>query len=307
MTHLVAIVRVSGLNLNEYPENIEGIYKGAIISCFHHLAEIVETDIKTADVILFSYENGECYKELLTYKAELHLTNSVALLDFSAYHEDFDLSNLHECVFELRQAIKICKCDPTGDQNFGQTKSPQPQHRIYRVSFDTQEHGGGIAQSTSFSPSLESRNNNLAGYRSTSQSRLSNFDTSVVSAYKNGSRRASGYPLPDFNSDENSEISRGSTFRRSKFIKVPLLTFSGDRREWVDFLSIWRKHADREYDDDIEHVQTLQSCLKDKALGVVKPILVTQEGAYARMWNRLDEIYCDVSLNIQCVHSDRKN
>jgi len=24
------------------------------------------------------------------------------------------------------------------------------------------------------------------------------------------------------------------------------------------------------------------------------------------MWNRLDEIYCDVSLNIQCVHSDLK-
>jgi len=39
---------------------------------------------------------------------------------------------------------------------------------------------------------------------------------------------------------------------------------------------------------------------------VVKPILVTQEGAYARMWNRLDEIYCDVSLNIQCVHNDLK-
>ena len=136
----------------------------------------------------------------------------------------------------MRQAIKVCKCDLTGDQYFGQTKSPQPQPRISRVSFDTQELGGGIAQSTSFSPSLESRNNNLAGYRSASQGRLSNFDTSVVSAYKNGSSKASGYPLPDLNSDENSELSSGiSTFRKSKFIKVLLPTFSGDRRAWVDF------------------------------------------------------------------------
>ncbi|KAF6032082.1 hypothetical protein EB796_009582 [Bugula neritina] len=298
---------VSGLNLNEYLENIEGIYKGAIKSCFHHLAEHVETYIKTADVILSSYENGECDKELFIYKAELHLTNSVALLDFSAYHKDFDLSNLHDCIFKLRQAIKVGKCDLTCDQYFGQTKSPQPQPRISRVSFDTQELGGGIAQSTSFSPSLESRNNNLAGYRSASQGRLSNFDTSVVSAYKNGSSKASGYPLPDLNSDENSELSSGSTFRKSKFIKVPLPTFSGDRRAWVDFRSIWRKHAEREYDDDIERAWALKSCLKDKALDVVKPILVTQEGAYARMWNRLDEIYCDVSLNIQCVHSDLKS
>ncbi|KAF6028436.1 hypothetical protein EB796_013254 [Bugula neritina] len=165
---------------------------------------------------------------------------------------------------------------------------------------------GGIAQSTSFSPSLESRNNNLAKYRSASQGRLSNFETSVVSAYKNDSSRASGYPLPDLNSDEKSELSSGSTFKTSKSIKVPLPTFSGDRRAWVDFRSIWRKHADREYDDDIEREWALKSCLKDKALDVVKPILVTQEGAYARMWKRLDEIYCDVSLNIQSVHSDLK-
>ncbi|KAF6017044.1 hypothetical protein EB796_024644 [Bugula neritina] len=98
----------------------------------------------------------------------------------------------------------------------------------------------GIAQSTSFNPSLESRNNNLAGYRSVSQGRLSNFDASVVSTYKNGSSRASGYLLPDLNTDENSELASGSTFRRSKFIKVPLPTFSGDRRVWVDFRLIWR-------------------------------------------------------------------
>ena len=39
---------------------------------------------------------------------------------------------------------------------------------------------------------------------------------------------------------------------------------------------------------------------------MVKPILVTHKGAYARMRNRLDEICCDVSLNIQCVHTDLK-
>jgi len=33
-----------------------------------------------------------------------------------------------------------------------------------------------------------------------------------------------------------------------------------------------------EYDDDIERAWALKSCLKDKALDVVKPTLVTQEG-----------------------------
>jgi len=74
----------------------------------------------------------------------------------------------------------------------------------------------------------------------------------------------------------------------------------------VGRFSINMAHADRGYDNNIERAWALKSCLKDKTLDVVKPILVTQKGAYARMWNRLDEIYCDVSLNIQCVHSDLK-
>ncbi|KAF6025832.1 hypothetical protein EB796_015850 [Bugula neritina] len=40
-------------------------------------------------------------------------------------------------------------------------------------------------------------------------------------------------------------------------------------------------------DDDIERAWALKSCLKDKALDVVKPILVTQEGLCSE-WNRLD-------------------
>jgi len=60
---------VSSLNRNEDLENIEGTYKGAIKSCFHHLAKHAETYIKRADAISWNFEDGEWNKQLFIDKA----------------------------------------------------------------------------------------------------------------------------------------------------------------------------------------------------------------------------------------------
>jgi len=100
----------------------------------------------------------------------LHLTASKALLDFPL----LTVKILTVLISKLRQALKVCK------DNLASNK------------FDTQEYEGEgvIAQSTSFSPSLESASNNLAGYRSVTRGQLSNCDTHGVLAYQNSSIRA---------------------------------------------------------------------------------------------------------------------
>jgi hypothetical protein len=128
-------------------------------------------------------------------------------------------------------------------------------------------------------------------------------DISVVNAYNSGSA------MPTFHTQvltSSSSSDNSVTRRKSKFIKTPLPTFNGDRRVWPEFRSVWRMHAEQEYNNDLERAWALKSCLKDKALDCVKAILVTQPDAYGRMWRRLDNVYCDVSLNIQSVQDELK-
>ena len=60
-------------------------------------------------------------------------------------------------------------------------------------------------------------------------------------------------------------------------------------------------HAQYEFRNDTERAWALKTCLRGKALEVVKAVLVTQSGAYVRMLKRLDDFFFDVSLNIQSV------
>lgn len=88
-----------------------------------------------------------------------------------------------------------------------------------------------------------------------------------------------------------------------RFTRSPPPTFSGERCEWPEFRAIWRKHGAREYPTDEERAWALKRCLKGKALEHVKAIFVTQENAYQRIWDRLDNVYSDISHNIQSAFS----
>ena len=84
-----------------------------------------------------------------------------------------------------------------------------------------------------------------------------------------------------------------------KFKRTPPPTFDGERSEWPEFRAIWRRHGQREYPNDEERAYALKRSLKGRALEHVKAIFVTQPNAYERIWARLDNIYSDMSYNVQ--------
>jgi hypothetical protein len=97
-----------------------------------------------------------------------------------------------------------------------------------------------------------------------------------------------------------------SNKRKSLFKKCDPPTFDGNRREWPEFRTVWRKHAESEYDTDEERAWALKQSMKGRPSKAIAAVYSTQPNAYERIWQRLDSIYGDASMSVQSVNSDLK-
>ena len=123
-------------------------------------------------------------------------------------------------------------------------------------------------------------------------------DLSVVTAYDSlDQRQHLNFQRSDYTQGDQS--SRAQYGARSKFVQTPPPTFGGNRREWAEFRTVWRRFGASEYASDEERAYALKTCLKGPAFDCVRAIFVTQPRAYERIWQRLDSIYSDVSLCVQ--------
>ena len=90
----------------------------------------------------------------------------------------------------------------------------------------------------------------------------------------------------------------------SRFKRAPPPTFNGDRSEWPEFRTIWRRYGAQEFPNDEERAWAFKGCLKGKAHELVKAVYATQPNAYQRMWDRLENTYSDISPTVQCAFTN---
>ena len=82
--------------------------------------------------------------------------------------------------------------------------------------------------------------------------------------------------------------------------KPTLPTFSGNRRDWPEFKTLWRALAEHQFTNKLQLAMELKrSCTRGRAYERLKYILVTTEKAYDEMWSRLIEEYEDPGLSVQ--------
>lgn len=91
------------------------------------------------------------------------------------------------------------------------------------------------------------------------------------------------------------QISHGDVFLK----KTPLPEFSGHRKDWPEFKSVWRELAESTISSRSVLAYELKRSLKGKAKEWVQNIYITKPEAYEIMWKRLCDFYDDVSACVQ--------
>jgi hypothetical protein len=105
----------------------------------------------------------------------------------------------------------------------------------------------------------------------------------------------SGVLPSQFSRSTESQISQGDIFLK----KTPLPEFSGERKDWPEFKSVWRELAESTISSRSVLAYELKRSLKGKAKEWVQNIYITKPEAYDLMWKRLSEFYDDVSACVQ--------
>jgi len=130
--------------------------------------------------------------------------------------------------------------------------------------------------------------------------------SSVTHAYMNVERNR-GHMQPVLQQPASTQPTRHTGNDHSgeaHFRKAPLPTFDGDRTEWAEFRTVWKLYGARTYSNQEDKAWALKQCLKGEALAHVKAIFCNQPDAYERIWDRLDNIYSDLSMSVQQAYND---
>ena len=317
---------VGGLDLTQYLEAIESTHASAMQYYAQFLSNDVSNAIEKAH-FFNSKLDSDTYSAHLMQQADEHLTLCKELTVSCENAFDFstgELKSLEKIMFQLSSSLYECK------QKIGREKSvhfdrtlqsssssdhlpiseSEPQPRVHDSNVVQVEGVAPQSESTRTSLDLQgsvshSSSNNLPNRGNLQDNICTNIsEMSIVNAYSTG-QPPSTIPFPE-SLLASASSDTGRAIGKSKFEKTPLPTFSGDRKSWPEFRSVWRVHAHNEYANDLERAWALKTCLRGRALDCVKAVLITQPDAYARMWKRLEGLYCDVSLSVQSVHEDMR-
>ena len=81
--------------------------------------------------------------------------------------------------------------------------------------------------------------------------------------------------------------------------KPSLPFFSGERADWPEFRCVWRLLAEAQFPSKMQLAMELKRCCKGRAAERIRFVLITNDGAYDEIWERLYEEYDDPALSSQ--------
>ncbi|XP_048579693.1 uncharacterized protein LOC5508489 [Nematostella vectensis] len=93
----------------------------------------------------------------------------------------------------------------------------------------------------------------------------------------------------------NSEVSL-------KRISLPI--FSGLRKDWPEFKTVWKQLADNAYSNQAALASELKRSVKGEAKERINSVFFTKPEAYDIMWKKLEAYYDDTSASVQAALDD---
>ena len=100
---------------------------------------------------------------------------------------------------------------------------------------------------------------------------------------------------PSFASPQKSDV---------RLKKMSLPTFSGLRKDWPEFKTVWKQLAEAAYSNKTALAHELKRCVRGEATQRIKSVYVTRPEAYDTMWRKLEAYYDDTSATVQVALED---
>ena len=86
--------------------------------------------------------------------------------------------------------------------------------------------------------------------------------------------------------------------------KMSLPTFSGQRKDWPEFKTVWKQLAGGAIKNKTALAHKLKRSVKGEASQRIKSVYVTKPEAYGTMWKKLEDYYADTSATVQAALED---
>ena len=86
--------------------------------------------------------------------------------------------------------------------------------------------------------------------------------------------------------------------------KMSLPTFSGQRKDWPEFKTVWKQLAEGAIKNKTALAHELKTSVKGEASQRIKSVYVTNPEAYDVMWKKLEDYYDDTSATVQAALED---
>ena len=288
-----AFCTVGGLNLDEYAIAVERLYLNAVSKYNEfkgHRARLIEKTKMEASTIgkraqLFKLSVDECLKaNIQDSRLDTLLESTDTFIDSIESSQIaltkvgfFDLaSNMDAIIFELT-SLKLTK---------GRQLTTTPSSTVQASNILGDRPGDEMFVNTSV------RTTDLRG------SSPGATDAQVIAQPHLHNRES-------MNSTLTTSMLRSSGFQ-TRFKKSEPPTFSGNRSEWPEFRSFWRRYAELEFTCDQDRAYALKQALSGTPASYVRPIYATHSGAYDQIWQRLESVYSDTSMSVQAVYDQIK-
>ena len=98
-----------------------------------------------------------------------------------------------------------------------------------------------------------------------------------------------------------ADQSEGAVVTGVHLKKMTLPIFSGQRKDWPEFNTVWKPLAEGAYKNKIALAHELKRSVKGEASQRIKSVYVTKPEAYDAMWKKLDDFYDDASATVQAA------
>ena len=99
------------------------------------------------------------------------------------------------------------------------------------------------------------------------------------------------YPLPE----------QRPHFPEVKVRRAELPIFSGERRHWPEFRTMWPRLAIPAFPSKETLADQLRNCVKGDAAGMISTVTITGPDAFDRMWNKLALFYEDAAASVEAA------
>ena len=236
---------------------------------------------------------------------------------------ELDLSSVQDLIEEAQDTVDITRDKTDALRSRMMTlrvpaHPPQPEHPDRRLQWeDNEEAMGGMynESSTTMSPGQGLRPEEPSatsqaerrGSLLTQKSAESTLSPSRARVLVPGLRKVAENRSSDPYEIEDQGVAL-STFRETKPMKFrpqELPTFSGARKDWARFKSIWLNIVEKQGFNAIHLASILVSSVKrGTALSLIKAVTIKDETSYRIMWDRLEEYYSDTGAVLASLLQD---